>query len=91
MYSVESERITSAMEFHLDHESNPPIPTPSWLCEGDVVGKTGPTWEIAYNHYFNRMNISLPFTKQQVLSHRPTKVDLMMVWETLTHAEMKDG
>ena len=94
LYGEERDRINTGMEFQtallLDKKASPPRPTPSWLCEGNVTSRSGNsrTWEIAYNHYHNRMNISLPHTAEFVAGNRPTWEALMMVWETLTHAEM---
>ena len=47
-----------------------------------------PTWEIAYNHYHNRIGRDLPKMREVVLHNRPTGVNHHMAWETLTHAEV---
>lgn len=92
LYGEELPRIATGMEFHagllLEKESSPPTATPSWLCRGTVHGGNSNTWEIALNHYANRVNVSLPHTREQVMGHRPTGAGLMMVWETLTHGDM---
>ena len=60
----------------------------AWLCNGAVksIGKHGPTWEIAYNHYGNRMQMSnLSSTATLVELARPTGQGLFMVYESLSH------
>jgi hypothetical protein len=47
-----------------------------------------PTWEIAYNHYHNRMGYDLPKMAAVLAKIRPTGVNHQMAWETLTHAEV---
>jgi hypothetical protein len=49
-----------------------------------------PMWEIAYNHYANRLGMPLPNMKQLIgkPGFRPTDVDHHLAWETLTHAEI---
>jgi hypothetical protein len=87
LYSGEADRITAAMEFHAGLLlGNAP---PAGLC-GDSLGlSTGATWEIAYNHFHNRMGRDLPLTKQWILAKvRPSGIGTHMAWETLTHAEL---
>jgi hypothetical protein len=47
-----------------------------------------PTWEIAYNHFHNRLGIDLPKIAVVIPTNRPTGVNHHMTWETLTHASM---
>jgi hypothetical protein len=47
-----------------------------------------PTWEIAYNHYHNRLGHDLPKIAAVLPLVRPTGADHHMAWESLTHAEM---
>ena len=62
---------------------------PSWLCGGSLTAVTpDPMWEIGYNEYSDRDGLSLPNTKTLVAKIRPTNADHMMIWETLTHAEV---
>ena len=51
---------------------------------------THPTWEIAYNHFHNRMGFDLPKMAAVLAKNRPTGVNHQMAWETLTHAEIGD-
>ena len=89
LYGEEGDRIMAALEFQgqfLPPNSNP---VPDWVCQGTATFEKHPTWEIAYNHYGNRLGYSLP-NMQAVITEpgfRPTGVNHMMVWETLTHAE----
>jgi hypothetical protein len=45
-----------------------------------------PTWEIAYNHFHDRMGFKLPKMAAVLPTNRPTGGDHQMIWETLTHA-----
>ena len=47
-----------------------------------------PTWEIAYNHFHNRMGVDLPNMAAVLPRIRPTGVNHHMAWETLTHADV---
>jgi len=47
-----------------------------------------PTWEIAYNHFHNRMGLKLPKMATVLPGNRPTGVNHHLAWETLTHAEI---
>jgi hypothetical protein len=44
------------------------------------------TWEIAYNHYHDRMGNKLPMIAAVLPRVRPTGANHQMAWETLTHA-----
>ena len=50
-----------------------------------------PTWEIAFNHYHNRLGRPLPKMAAVLPTIRPTGWNHQMAWETLTHAEVKDA
>jgi hypothetical protein len=46
-------------------------------------------WEVAYNHYHNRLKLPMPWTEQYVKKMRPEHLpDQEMPWGTLTHAEL---
>jgi hypothetical protein len=86
IYSDVQERITKALEFHAKYELNSDVP--DWLCGGVVKPGLGPTLEISYNHYHNRVGINLPKTRELILTKlRPTGANYFLAWETLTHAE----
>lgn len=85
LYAEESRRLTATMEF------NAPFMTgtgaPAWLCKGTFQRPTAiDTWEIAYNHYHNRMGMALPNTEKIIAKVRPTGTNKHMAWETMTHA-----
>lgn len=87
LYEEEAGRITAAMEFHAKLAQNATQPG-AWLCNSTVksIGHPGPTWEIAYNHYRNRMQMTnLTSTATLVALVRPTGAGLMMVYESLSH------
>jgi hypothetical protein len=48
-----------------------------------------PTWEIAYNHFHNRLGISLPKMAAVIAGNRPTGVNHHMDCERLTHGEIR--
>jgi chitodextrinase len=91
LYGQYQERITAGYEFsakynamYLDGQT-----IPAAVCGGVLrPGGTGYTlgWEVAYNHYANRLGQSLPFTQALVSRFRPTGAVLHMDYETLTHA-----
>jgi hypothetical protein len=87
LYGEEAKRITAAMEFHAGFLLGDPIP--EWLGGGELELRPIATWEIAYNHYHGRMGMKLPRTETLLRTKvRPTKADIFMIWETLTHAEL---
>jgi hypothetical protein len=47
-------------------------------------------WEVAYNHYYNRKGLSMPYTKRAIEEKvRPEGLDNdMLPWGTLVHAEL---
>jgi hypothetical protein len=87
LYREEATRLTAAMEFHADYLLGKPVP--SWLCNGKLSLKPFPAWEIAYNHYHNTMGIALPLSLQLIQTQlRPTGVEHLVTWESLTHADV---
>ena len=86
LYGAESKRITAGYEFNAQYLAGAAVP--SWLCGGTLSQVTATeTWEIGYNAYADRAGLPLPSTKAVIAKVRPTGVNHMMVWETLTHAE----
>jgi len=85
LYGEQGKRIMAALEFQA--RCLPPNKEP--LPE-NVVLHTHPTWEIAYNHFHNRMGFELPKTAAVLPTIRPTGVNHHMAWETLTHAGVGD-
>ena len=87
LYGEEARRITAAMEFHAAFILGKPVP--DWLGGGKLHISNSPTWEIAYNHYHNRLGMKLPETEKLILTKsRPTGTNHHLDWETLTHAEL---
>jgi hypothetical protein len=85
LYGEQAARIMAALEFQA--RSLPPNNTPP---PENVTFNTHPTWEIAYNHYHNRLGKPLPKMAAVLPTNRPTGVNHQMAWETLTHAEVGD-
>jgi hypothetical protein len=56
----------------------------------NVTFNDHPTWEIAYNHFHNRLGQDLPKMAAVLARLRPTGVNHHMAWETLTHAGVGD-
>ncbi|MBI5381868.1 MAG: alginate lyase family protein [Opitutae bacterium] len=84
LYAEEATRLISALEFHAQYLNGAAIP--NWLCGGKLTDVTTyDTWEIAYNHFHERLGLSLPQTQILIGKNRPTGVDHHMLWETLTH------
>lgn len=83
LYAEESRRIMAAMEFvarFLPPNNEPPPEKLEFALQ--------PTWEIAYNHYHNRLGHSLPKMAAVLPKVRPTAGHHHMLWESLTHAEV---
>jgi len=84
LYAEQRARIVAAMEFQaqfLPPNSAKPPPNLEFARE--------PTWEIAFNHFHDRLGLALPKMAKVLPTNRPTGADLNhMVWETLTHGEV---
>lgn len=84
LYGAEAERMVAGLEFHAGFLSGESVP--SWLCGGSLNKvKPDPMWEVAHNHFSNRMGIPMPFTEKVLAGIRPTSASHHMEWETLTH------
>jgi hypothetical protein len=89
LYGESLDRLTAAMEFHAKILLQGSAP--SYVCNGSAVQgiHSAPTFEVGYNEYSNRRNVSLPYTKQHILTQVRTMADpateLIMVYETLSH------
>jgi len=89
LYGEQSNRLRKGLEFH--HEYILGKDPPSWLCDGELSLSGIPTGEIAYNHFKNRKNKSMPFTKRFIdekLRPRQDLFNYFIAWETLTHAKV---
>jgi hypothetical protein len=85
LYGEQQKRIMAALEFQARSLKPNKEPPPK-----NVTFNLHPTWEIAYNHYHNRLHLDLPFLAKVLPTNRPTGVNHQMAWETLTHAEVGD-
>jgi hypothetical protein len=87
LYGEQSRRLRAGLEFHADYLLGKPAP--AWLCGGKLNLRLLPMWEIAFNHYKNRLGLALPLTEQLLVKVRTTTsgVYKQMAFETLTHAE----
>jgi hypothetical protein len=83
LYAEQAKRIMAALEFQAQY-----LPPNNSTPPKNVTFHTHPTWEIAYNHYHNRMGFDLPKMAAVLPRIRPTGVNHQMAWETLTHAEV---
>jgi len=83
LYAEQGKRIMAALEYQAQFlaPNNAPVPE-------NLAFNKHPTWEIAYNHFHNRLGRSLPKIAAILPTNRPTGVNHHMVWETLTHAEV---
>ncbi len=85
LYAEVGRRIVAAMEYQAQFLPPNNAPAPE-----NLEFHTHPTWEIAYNHFHNRLGMALPKMAAVLPGIRPTAVNHHMAWETLTHAEMGD-
>ena len=96
LYGEAQQRIVTALELNAGfvHDAvtgrrNPPA---NWVCPNPVNTTNGAwkvTWEIGYNHYANRMGLSLPNTGQllqDVVRPSAWRSSGHLDYETLTHA-----
>jgi hypothetical protein len=83
LYAEQADRIMAALEFQAQYLA-PNNATPP----KNLSFHLHPTWEIAYNHYHNRLGKDLPKMAAVLAKARPTGVNHHMAWETLTHAEV---
>ena len=83
LYAEQGKRIMAALEYQAQFLPPNDAPIPENL---DFTKQ--PTWEIAYNHFHNRLGHTLPKMAAVLPTNRPTNVKQHMVWETLTHAEV---
>ena len=83
LYAEQGKRIMAALEYQAQFLAPNKAPVPE-----NLEFNKHPTWEIAYNHFHNRLGHSLPKIAAVLPTNRPTGVNHHMVWETLTHAEV---
>jgi hypothetical protein len=83
LYAEQGKRIMAALEFQAQFLSPNKAPVPAHL-----EFNRHPTWEIAYNHFHNRLGKELPNMARVLPTNRPTGINHHMVFETLTHAEV---
>jgi hypothetical protein len=81
LYAEQAKRIVAALEFQAQYLA-PNNATPPEKLEFNLH----PTWEIAYNHFHDRLGQALPKMAAVLPTNRPTGVNHHMNWETLTHA-----
>jgi hypothetical protein len=83
LYAEQGARIMAALEFQAQY-----LPPNNVKPPENLEFNAHPTWEIAYNHFHDRMGNSLPKMAAVLQTIRPTGVNHHMNWETLTHAGM---
>jgi hypothetical protein len=81
LYGEQAKRIMAALEFQAQF-----LPPNNGTPPPHLTFQIHPTWEIAYNHYHNRMGNELPKMGAVLAKMRPTGINHQMAWETLTHA-----
>jgi hypothetical protein len=83
LYAEQGKRIVAAMEYQAQF-----LPPNNAKPPENLEFHLHPTWEIAYNHYHDRLGQQLPKMAAVLPGNRPTGVNHHMAWETLTHAGM---
>eukprot|EP00029_Vermamoeba_vermiformis_P004534 TRINITY_DN1507_c0_g1_i1.p1 TRINITY_DN1507_c0_g1~~TRINITY_DN1507_c0_g1_i1.p1 ORF type:complete len:218 (-),score=48.68 TRINITY_DN1507_c0_g1_i1:183-836(-) len=90
IYNEARDRFLATFEFHSHYLNLNSERVESYLCKGEIRQVDDrPAWEIGYNHLVNRLGYSLPQTATLLTRFRangPAFTDLMMAWDTLTHA-----
>jgi hypothetical protein len=83
LYKEQGTRMMAAIEFEAQYVKPNNVPAPA-----NLTFALNSTWEIAYNHFHNRMGFNLPKMGAALPLARPTQGNHHTIWETLTHAEM---
>jgi hypothetical protein len=83
LYGEQGKRIVAAMEFQAQF-----LPPNNAKAPQNLEFNPHPTWEIAYNHFHDRLGMKLPKMEAVLPTIRPTGVNHHMAWETLTHGGM---
>jgi hypothetical protein len=84
LYAEQGTRIMAAMEYQAQFLAPNNVPVPP-----NLEFAKEPTWEIAFNHFHQRLGLALPKIARVIPTNRPTGADLNhMVWETLTHGDI---
>lgn len=83
LYGEQAQRIMAALEFQAQY-----LPPNNAKPPENLEFNLHPTWEIAYNHFHDRVGYLLPRLSAVIPANRPTGVNHHMAWETLTHAGM---
>ena len=73
----------AAIEFEAQYVKPNNVPAPA-----NLTFALNSTWEVAYNHFHNRMAFNLPKMAAALPYARPSAGNHHVIWETLTHAEM---
>ena len=81
MFSCSSRFATGTLEFQAQYLAPNSAKPPE-----NLEFNLHPTWEIAYNHFHDRLGNQLPKIGAVLPTNRPTGVNHHMNWETLTHA-----
>jgi hypothetical protein len=81
LYAEQGKRIMAALEFQAQY-----LPPNNGKPPEHLEFNLHPTWEIAYNHFHDRLGNNLPKIAAVLPGNRPTGVNHHMAWETLTHA-----
>lgn len=80
LYGEQAARIVAALEFTARY-----LPPNGEAPPENLEFSMQPTWEMAFNHYHNRLGMPLPKMEKVLQANRPTGTNHMMNWETLTH------
>ncbi len=83
LYAEQGKRIVAALEYQAQY-----LPPNTAKPPEKLEFNLHPTWEIAYNHFHDRLGLSLPKMAAVIPTNRPTGVNHHMNWETLTHGGM---
>jgi len=90
LYAYLDNRMMKGMEYSaaiINGET--PSPSPGCTTLNDI--KFHPAgWEIGYNHYHNRMGLSLPQTIKLLAKNRPDGMSRHWGWGSLTHQQLDE-
>jgi len=93
LYTFGQARMITNHELHarwiMDYKANSNVNPSGWVCPNPpALLPPSLGWEVGYNNYHARQNLSMPSTQSYLNTLRPTSCNLHMCWDTLTYGSV---